>query len=478
MTFYSEHDFARIEPRPDRADSIRTPFQRDRDRVIHSEPFRRLQNKTQVLFPGEYDFYRTRLTHTIEVAQLGRTIAHYFNSSYGALREKGFEISMDLIEAICLGHDIGHPPFGHLGERILNQIMDGPQTKPPEHPFLSRFSSLLNSVKSDVTEFNDRGFEANAQNLRVVENLAYSMGSNGRVGFNPTHACWEGIIKYRHTSNFLAEEIARGESPRIKFIYDSTYRSYDDDRRALFNQPRETYENFNFRSIENQIMELADDIAYSILDVEDAYKSKFIGLQNVEQIIAFVEAFLQRRGAPMPKIEGKPLSEHLRESFASKVAIRQFKNQFISLIINDLDLQETAPWQRFLGKPESPRFAYNVVLKTPEYGVVIDVFKEIVREFVYTSPHIKQLQFSYPKYVLEMFEAFYSQIDLLPKETQSYLPEFLTEAQVKKYHAAGFEVWSKSRIICDHIAGMTDMYFLKQYKKLFKVDDNPLLDLV
>ncbi len=477
MNFYTTQDLSRIEPREDRPDLIRTPFQRDRDRIIHSEPFRRLQNKTQVLFPGEYDFYRTRLTHTIEVAQLGRTIAHFFNTKHPIITKHNYEINLDLIEAICLGHDIGHPPFGHLGERILNQIMSGPQTSKPTHPFLVKFEPLLKIVKADVTAFNDRGFEANAQNLRIVENLAYSMGQDGRVGFNPTYACWEGIIKYRHSANFLFDEINRGQKPKIKFIYDSTWRSYSEKQQALFNQPRDVYEKFNFRSLENQIMELADDIAYSILDVEDAFKSKFIGLHNIDQIETFVRAFLNSQAAAMPQIDGKSLTDHLHFSFKGKMNIRQFKNRFISLIINNLDVEKVTSYEASISQIESPRFQYKLVFQKPELAIIIDVFKEIVREFVYTSPHIKQLQYSYPRYILEMFEAYFSQPDLLPIETQHYLPENLSEAKLKKYREAGFDVWSKSRIICDHIAGMTDPYFLKQYKKLFEVDHHPLLDL-
>src|SRR5690606_5231565 len=119
--FYGEFDIARFSGKSDDGD-FRTPFQIDRDRVLHTPAFRRLQNKTQVFWSGEYDFYRTRLTHSLEVAQIGRSICHWLKAAGGPL-EEDFFIDPDLVEAACLSHDLGHPPFGHAGERTLNHLM-------------------------------------------------------------------------------------------------------------------------------------------------------------------------------------------------------------------------------------------------------------------------------------------------------------------------------------------------------------------
>src|SRR5260370_31903703 len=135
-SFYSRFDEESYAPRT--TDQYRTPFQVDRDRVLYSYAFRRLQTKTQVFRPGEYDFYRTRLTHTIEVAQIGRSICSYLLRTSRSLN-KSFFIDPDLVEAICLAHDIGHPPFGHAGERTLDKLMA-----------------------------NYVGFEGNAQTLRLL----------------------------------------------------------------------------------------------------------------------------------------------------------------------------------------------------------------------------------------------------------------------------------------------------------------------
>ena len=113
-TFYTAFDAETLDGR--RKPDYRSAFQIDRDRVIHSHAFRKLQSKTQVFLSGEYDFYRTRLTHSMEVAQIGRSICHYLWSRGRPMRDN-FHIDADLVEAICLAHDLGHPPFGHQGER-------------------------------------------------------------------------------------------------------------------------------------------------------------------------------------------------------------------------------------------------------------------------------------------------------------------------------------------------------------------------
>src|SRR5260221_5658519 len=118
--FYNEFDYESVEPRE--TDPHRSPFQIDRDRIIYSSAFRRLQSKTQVFVSGEFDFYRTRLTHSLEVAQIGRSICSFLQKGSAALGTDFF-IDPDLVEAVCLAHDLGHAPFGHAGERTLHQLM-------------------------------------------------------------------------------------------------------------------------------------------------------------------------------------------------------------------------------------------------------------------------------------------------------------------------------------------------------------------
>src|ERR1700716_3863101 len=134
--FYNSFDLESLHPRE--PDDFRSAFQVDRDRIIYSSAFRRLQAKTQVFVSGEFDFYRTRLTHSLEVAQIGRSICSFLNQTSSFLAAE-FLVDPDLVEAVCLAHDLGHSPFGHAGERALHQLMR-----------------------------NSGGFEGNAQSLRLI----------------------------------------------------------------------------------------------------------------------------------------------------------------------------------------------------------------------------------------------------------------------------------------------------------------------
>jgi len=179
--FYTDFDLESL-PGGNRPEDYRTPFQIDRDRVIHSAAFRKLQSKTQVYLSGEYDFYRTRLTHSIEVAQIGRSICSYLNGNSKQL-DPGFHIDSDLVEACCLSHDLGHPPFGHGGERTLHRLF------------------------ADI-----QGFEGNAQTLRLITDTLYQSGGR-RNGMSPTRAFLDGVLKYKASYSEL-------DSPRNHFIYD------------------------------------------------------------------------------------------------------------------------------------------------------------------------------------------------------------------------------------------------------------------
>src|SRR5271168_3177043 len=150
----------------ERKSDYRNAFQIDRDRIIHAHAFRKLQAKTQVFLSGEYDFYRTRLTHSIEVAQIGRSICHFLRTEAGPLRDD-FTIDGDLVEAVCLAHDLGHPPFGHSGERTLQELMA---------PW--------------------GGFEGNAQTLHLLTGTMYQ-NERGVRGMQPTRALLDGVLKYK-----------------------------------------------------------------------------------------------------------------------------------------------------------------------------------------------------------------------------------------------------------------------------------------
>ncbi|HQW28519.1 MAG TPA: dNTP triphosphohydrolase, partial [Verrucomicrobiales bacterium] len=236
--FYEPFDWERIGGEPaKREGEYRSPFQVDRDRIIHTSAFRRLQNKTQVFFSGEYDFYRTRLTHSIEVAQIGRSLCNRLNQVSPFLRPT-YCIDSDLVEAACLSHDIGHPPFGHTGERTLHRLMA---------PF--------------------GGFEGNAQTLRILATILFGPDR----GMNPTRALMDGVLKYKT----LFGEV---EQQKNHFLY------AEQAEILHFVTAREPFPEGltpgkvrnGFRSIECLIMDWADDTAYSLNDIADGIYAGFL----------------------------------------------------------------------------------------------------------------------------------------------------------------------------------------------------------
>jgi dGTPase len=162
--FYGDFDreYLRDGWNGERGSDYRSVFHQDRDRMMFTTAFRRLQSKTQVFQAGEYDFYRTRLTHSLEVANIAKSIAVWLRTG-----RPEAAVDLDLVEAICLSHDIGHPPFGHAGERVLNRLME-----------------------------KYGGFEGNAQTLRILTRTIFS-GSPGRRGMSPTRALLDGVLKYK-----------------------------------------------------------------------------------------------------------------------------------------------------------------------------------------------------------------------------------------------------------------------------------------
>jgi len=242
--FYQAFDYEQFEKtgRPP-ADDYRTPFQVDRDRIIHTSAFRRLQNKTQVFFSGEYDFYRTRLTHSIEVAQIGRSLCSRLSKTSDHL-SPDFFVDADLVEAACLAHDIGHPPFGHTGERTLHRLMK---------PF--------------------GGFEGNAQTLRILTETIF--GSDR--GMNPTRALIDGVLKYKT----LFGEV---EDLKNHFVYDTQepWLQFVRDQRGFPESYPPGEKRDSFRSIECQIMDWADDTAYSLNDIAAGVHAGIVTVEKVE----------------------------------------------------------------------------------------------------------------------------------------------------------------------------------------------------
>ena len=231
-----------------RKTDYRNAFQIDRDRIIHAHAFRKLQSKTQVFLSGEYDFYRTRLTHSMEVAQIGRSICHFLRTEGGPMRDDFF-IDSDLVEAVCLAHDLGHPPFGHSGERTLQELM------------LTR-----------------GGFEGNAQTLHLLTATMYQNEAGVR-GMAPTRALLDGVLKYKK----LFREFPA--PPTNHFLYDpqEAVRGFVLGGAKIPDELHAGERLNTLKSVECQIMDWADDAAYSLNDIVDGVKAGFPRLDSLDR---------------------------------------------------------------------------------------------------------------------------------------------------------------------------------------------------
>lgn len=419
--FYSGWDIGRMSgPASVQGTDHRTPFEVDRDRVIYTSAFRRLQAKTQVFLSGEYDFYRTRLTHSIEVAQIGRSVCGFLRGQPPFSRD--FHVDPDLVEGVCLAHDLGHPPFGHAGERTLHRLMRG------EHG----------------------GFEGNAQSLRLVADRIYGARPSGRKGMDATRAFLDGILKYK---------TLRGEwgDPENHFLYDSQDAVLDfvfGGRRAELPAPGR--DRNAFRSIECQIMDWADDTAYSLNDVVDSVRAGFLRIETIEAWAAAkdlddagaktVETLLSAiRGGRMEAVFGRRVGECVK---ATSVVERSGGSAI-----------------------ESNRYRFELrVEETVRREVAL--YKRMAFELVFRSAQIQQLEHKGDFVLGRIFEAlagrYLSGSDAGPR----LLPEHI-EREVLGASDSG----QRARLVCDYLAGMTDGFAVRTYKRLFDPDYGSISDL-
>lgn len=420
---WSERRFGNSNNRPG---DQRTPWQRDRARILHSAAFRRLQSKTQILGIGQNDFYRTRLTHSLEAAQIGT----------GLVAQLRNRVTTDLLailpddslmEALCLAHDIGHPPFGHGGETALNYKM-----------------------------LQDGGFEGNGQTLRIVAKLEpYTQ----QHGMDLSRRTLLGLLKYPVVQPDLSKEKVASSNPLnltpwkpAKAIFAADAEILDwilaplhDIERQLF-QSTETltlspYIKSRYKSLDASIMELADDIAYGVHDLEDA-----IVLGNVSE--AQWQQFAVSDWQTLPN-ELQTLMQQIGEAlFSNQHHLRKDAiGSLVNLLIGSVRLEEVLP-----GASE-PLIRYNAVLEQAPMAV-LQCLKQLVYRCVISRPDIQQSRFRCQNMLMSLFDAFDSDpARLLPANTQL------------RWQQAADHL--KRRVICDYISGMTDDYAEHMYKRLF-----------
>lgn len=347
----------------------RSEYQRDRDRIVHSTAFRRLEYKTQVFVNHEGDLFRTRLTHTIEVAQISRSVARALN------------LNEDLAEAIALAHDVGHTPFGHAGQDALNACMQ---------------------------EYG--GFEHNIQSLRIVDELEEHYAAFN--GLNLTYEAREGILK--HCSRANAAQL--GELGR-RFIEGG--------------QP----------SLEAQLTNLADEIAYNNHDIDDGLRSGFLTLEQLESVAIFSASRrdVERR---WPNVSGRRLIHETVRSMVNAMA---------------LDLIEQTSANIFAAGVETlaeVRQAACLVTHSDHFVTSMREMKRFLHENLYRHYQVVRMTTKAQRIVSELFDAFVSNPRLLP-------PQYQRRANN-----------DKTRTVADYIAGMTDRYATKEYRRIFEVSEN------
>nr|WP_232431854.1 deoxyguanosinetriphosphate triphosphohydrolase [Burkholderia ubonensis] len=354
---------------PEPPPAARTEFQRDRDRIVHSTAFRRLEYKTQVFVNHEGDLFRTRLTHSLEVAQIARSVA------------RNLRLNEDLVEAISLAHDLGHTPFGHAGQDALNACMR-------EHG----------------------GFEHNLQSLAVVDELEEHYGA-----FNGLNLCFEtreGILKHCSRENArklgaLGERFLQGRQP----------------------------------SLEAQLANIADEIAYNNHDVDDGLRS---GLVTIEQL-AEVELWQRHHDealAEFPHLEGRRLVHE---------TVRRIINTLIVDLIDETtrNLARIAP-----ASLDDVRAAPPIVAHSEPVAAQAAALKRFLFKNLYRHYKVMRMANKAQRVVAGLFDAFCDDPRLLPPPYQSDDPA------------------KQPRLVAHYIAGMTDRFALKEYQRLFVVSDN------
>lgn len=366
------------EPSPE----LRSEYQRDRDRIIHCNAFRRLTYKTQVFVNHEGDLYRTRVTHSLEVAQIGRTVARVLG------------LDEDLTEAICLAHDLGHTPFGHAGQDALNECM---------------------------REYG--GFEHNLQSLRVVDDLEERYA--GFSGLNLMFETREGILKHCSAANArtlgdVGERFLKRQQP----------------------------------SLEAQLANVADEIAYNNHDVDDGLRAGLITLEDLGDVPLFARELASVR-LHWPGNPGANIASGRR-------VIHETIRRMINHIVKDL--AETSRGRIEAAAPrsiEDVRAAREPMIAMSEAVAAEHLeLKQFLREKVYRHSRVLRMTTKARRVLRELFDAFMKDSALLPPE----------HAELAQRADAASGIHGRARIVADYVAGMTDRYAILEHRRLFDPD--------
>ncbi|MTI85367.1 MAG: dNTP triphosphohydrolase [Firmicutes bacterium] len=401
-------------------DKFRTPFQRDRDRIVHSRAFRRLMHKTQVFTSTKGDHYRTRLTHTMEVMQIARSLA------------RNLGLNEELTEAIALGHDLGHTPFGHVGERTLHDILSG------HTPFPG----------SDIKPFNYvGGFKHNFQSLHVVDNLEQVYEEYS--GLNLTFAVREGIFKHTNSKISVYRKNQKGKVDRKK---EKVYY-------ANLNLSKMTLDKPSF-SLEGQAVAVADEIAQRTHDLEDGFRAKFIDvndLVNEPLVNTVIKEF-------DIDVKGKNPAQ-LRSTL-----IRKLIQKLVTDVLEQTNINLTAIKEIHKGK--YPEHFEDIIIWFSE---TIDTQQESLQRYitdsVVSSLEVSRMDCKAEKLIQQLFWSYFQGPQQLPDNIleKHYIPQkgYFKRKDIAEEITILQNDPKFIRLICDHISGMTDQYAFQEYNSLF-----------
>ena len=431
-----------------RAGEVRDEWERDYARIIHSSAFRRLQSKTQVLGLGESDFYRTRLTHSMEVAQIGTGIVRWIRGNHASSEPFYSWLPTDaLMNAICLSHDLGHPPFGHGGEVALNICMR-----------------------------DHGGFEGNGQTLRILSKLdKYTDG----FGMNPTRRLLLGVLKYPAPYERCARESVYGpiaaaawlsqaseqKPPKCYLDCDSEVVDWilypianshqtdfcevedfigDDGNPEKHSKPK-------FKSFDTSIMEIADDISYGLHDLEDAISLGLITRNDWDSHNEGKKGLFAICEKSYEEISSSLFSE---KSHHRKNAI----GDLVHCLIKSVHVGKTG-----ISGGSCPLLEWNAFMAEEHAILHKHIFSLVVKKVI-KSTGVQQLEFKGQRLVVELFTALNS--DPL---------RFLPESTKVRYRIAQ-EKGGAERVICDYVSGMTDDYATRLYEKIFHPHKGSIFD--
>jgi dGTPase len=418
---------------PDKAEDNRFAFQRDRDRILYTTSFRRLARVTQVVSADEGHVFHNRLTHSLQVAQVGRRIAEKLRRENRAIAaESGLflDVNPDVVETACLAHDIGHPPFGHIAERELDNI----------------------ATENGLAD----GFDGNAQSFRIVTRLA--MGSTDN-GLNLTRATLNAILKYPW---------CRGQNSAIK----DKWGAYDSDR-ELFEWARELGPRPLSKSNEAELMDWADDVTYSIHDLDDFYRAGVIPLDRLvidaeERARFYAEVFERRKG----KLPAEMDDTYLRGAFDALIVELPIRKPYTPT-------REDRVRLRRVTSALIRDFVITVQLQASDAGFHIvtekkrraEIFmlKQLTWHYVIKNPALATQQEGQRRIVRQLFDAFYRagtdkspNFDLFPFSIRWLLPKLPAKDAAAKE--------ALTRAILDFISSLTEEQTIVAHHRLYGIN--------